>query len=218
MLDRWTSQCIRPFLHAAALKLKRLGLTPDQVTVLGFVIGMAAIPAIAMHYYLAALACILLSRTADGLDGALARLGSVTDSGGYLDIVLDFIFYSGVIFGFALADPAGNSLAAAALIFSFVGTGCSFLSFAIMAERRGLQNVNYPHKGFYYLGGLAEGTETLLFFAAVCLFPNLFSVLAWCFAGICAITTVTRVVGGYRTIQKDEETTGKKTAVNPNIS
>lgn len=204
MLDRWTSVMVRPALHAAAVQLKRLGMTPDQVTVLGFFIGISAIPVIALHHYLAGLLLILLSRTADGLDGALARMGTSTDSGGYLDIVLDFIFYSGVVFGFALAEPEVNSLAAAALLFSFTGTGCSFLSFAIMAERRGLQNVTYPHKGFYYLGGLAEGTETILFFAAICLWPSLFPIFSWCFAAVCVVTAVTRVIGGYRTIKWDE--------------
>ncbi len=156
------------------------------------------------QYYTLGLVLILLNRCADGLDGALARLGKVSDCGGYLDIVLDFIFYSGVVFAFALADPVANSLVAAALIFSFIGTGCSFLAFAIIAERRGLQNIAYPHKGFYYLGGLAEGTETILFFAVICLFPEYFTTVGWGFAAICVITTITRVVGGYSTIREDE--------------
>ena len=204
MLDSWTSTIIRPFLQSGAGWLKKMGLTPDQVTIGGFCVGMLSIPAIVYHYYATGLVLILLNRCADGLDGALARLKETSDCGGYLDIVLDFIFYSGVVFAFALADPAENSLAAAALIFSFMGTGCSFLTFAIMAERRGLQNIAYPHKGFYYLGGLAEGTETILFFVAICLFPEYFVGFAWGFAAICAVTTITRVVGGYNTIREDE--------------
>ena len=204
MLDRWTIALVRPPLQAAAAQLKKFGVTPDQVTVAGFVLGISAIPAIAFGHFLPALLCILLNRAADGLDGALARLGRSSDSGGYLDIVLDFIFYSGVVFAFALADPIVNGLPAAALLFAFTGTGCSFLSFAIMAERRGLKSVTYPHKGFYYLGGLAEGTETLIFFVICCLRPTYFPYFSYGFAGICLLTTVTRLIAGYRTIRWDE--------------
>ncbi|WP_163336385.1 CDP-alcohol phosphatidyltransferase family protein [Desulfopila sp. IMCC35008] len=204
MLDRWTSQWLRPFLESGAGHLLRKGIRPDQVTVAGFVTGMLGAAAIAFGWHAVGLICILVNRCSDGLDGALARQSRASDAGGYLDIVLDFIFYSAVVFAFALADPEQNSLAAAALLFSFMGTGCSFLSFAIMAERRGLKNMKYPHKGFYYLGGLAEGTETILFMSAFCLFPLHFPALAWIFTGICLMTTVTRVIGGYRTIGADE--------------
>jgi phosphatidylglycerophosphate synthase len=205
MFDRWTARIIQRPLQAGAQFLHRLGIRPDTVTVCGFAIGMAALPALALGWYLPAFGCIVLCRIADGLDGSLARLSAPTDAGGYLDIVLDFIFYSAVVFGFALADSSHNSLAAAALIFSFIGSGCSFLSFAIMAERRGLKNVHYPRKGLYYLGGLTEGTETICFFVLVCLFPTYFPTLAWVFAAMCWLTTITRLIGGYRTIRADEQ-------------
>lgn len=207
MLDRWTVKLIQPPLQKGAAAIARMGGRPDQVTCIGFLIGMLAIPALVMGWYCGALAFLLLNRIADGLDGALARMTSSSDAGGFLDIVFDFIFYSGVIFGFALADPERNSLAAAALIFSFVGTGSSFLAYAIMAEKRRLVNITYPHKGFYYLGGLAEGTETIVFFVVICLFPDFFPTLAWCFFAICLVTTITRVWGGYRTLVEDESCT-----------
>lgn len=200
MLDRWTTVWIKAPLERGAAGLAARGVRADQVTLAGFVIGMLAIPALALGWYLPALAFILVNRLADGLDGALARTTVTTDAGGFLDIVLDFVFYSGVVVGFGLADPAANGLPAAVLIFSFVGTGSSFLAYAIMAERRGLVNITYPHKGFYYLGGLAEGTETILFFVTICLFPLAFPVLAWCFAALCMLTTATRVWGGYKTL------------------
>lgn len=204
MLDRFAIT----WLHAPLAKVARLlrdrGVTANQVTVWGFVIGMLAIPAIGVGWYTVGLVLILMNRLADGVDGALARIDGATDAGGFLDIVLDFIFYSGIIFAFALADPPTNGLAAAALIFSFVGTGSSFLAYAIMAERRRLVNITYPHKGFYYLGGLAEGTETILFFVVICLYPSLFPLLAWLFAVICLLTTIARVWGGYRMLVASE--------------
>ena len=147
---------------------------------------------------------ILINRLADGIDGTLARMKGATDSGAYLDICLDFIFYSAVVFGFALADPTQNSLAAAALIFSFVGTGSSFLAYAIMAERRKLTNLRLPNKGFYYLGGIAEGTETILFFVLFCLFPDSFTTLAWILTAICWLSTGLRIFSSYSTTLKPQ--------------
>jgi phosphatidylglycerophosphate synthase len=197
MLDRWTVHLFRKPLNQLAGRLKKSGYGPDQISFSAFAVGMGALPALYLHMYWLALICILLNRIGDGLDGALARMTKTSDAGGFLDIVLDFIFYSSVVLGFALAAPEANGLAAAVLLFSFVGTGSSFLAFAIMAERRGIENIVYPQKGIYYLTGLAEGTETLVCFVLFCLFPAYFSLLAYVFATICLVTMVTRVIGGY---------------------
>jgi phosphatidylglycerophosphate synthase len=200
MLDRYSLKLIKQPLNAVAKPLVKMGVSADQITVAGFVIGMTSIPLIAFEFYWLAALCILLNRTMDGLDGAVARLSESTDRGAYLDIVLDFIFYSGVVFGFALANPENNALAASALIFSFMGTGSSFLAFAILAERRNLSSMTYPNKGFYYINGITEGTETILFLLAMCIFPAYFVVLAWVFFSLCVITTATRVISGAHTL------------------
>ena len=212
MLDRWTLKLASAPVKLVAFFLLKTKITANQLTVTGFVIGLLSIPTLASEHYHLALLFIALNRLLDGLDGALARLTKPTDQGAYLDIVLDFIFYSGVIFGFALANPEANALAAAALIFSFIGTGASFLAFAIFAEKLKLKNMRYPTKGFYYLSGITEGTETLLVFIAMCLLPEFFPQLAWLFFSLCLITTATRVVGGVHTIaaasqQNTESTT-----------
>jgi phosphatidylglycerophosphate synthase len=41
----------------------------------------------------------------------VARRTGLSDFGGYLDIVCDFVFYAAVPLGFALADPSGNAVA-----------------------------------------------------------------------------------------------------------
>ncbi len=192
---------VRHPLGIGAMILHNRGITANQISLTGFFLGMLAVPCLFLNWYLPALVCIILNRVADGLDGQVARLATPTDAGGYLDITLDFIFYSAIVFGFALADPASNSLAAAALLFSFMGTGGSFLAFGIMAERREISNFRYPNKGFYYLDGLAEGFETILFLVLFCLFPESFAVLAWIFAVICYLTTIIRVISGYRTLR-----------------
>lgn len=110
--------------------------------------------------------------------------------GAFLDITLDFKFYAPFPLGFALTDPAANALPAAALLAAFSGAGSSFLAFASIAANRGVSAADCPNKGIYYLGGFTEGAETIGVFAAMCLFPGAFAVLAYSYAAACALTTV----------------------------
>ncbi|MGI9435011.1 MAG: CDP-alcohol phosphatidyltransferase family protein [Geminicoccaceae bacterium] len=199
MLDARLRPLIDPPLDRLAMRLVNAGWTADGITITGFAIGFLAFLAIAFEAYLLGLVLIVANRLADGLDGAVARRTSKTDRGGFLDISLDFIFYASVPFAFALADPAANALGAAFVIFSFIGTGCSFLAYAIMAEKRGITTDIQGQKSLYYLGGLTEGTETLLFLMIACLLPGWFPVLAFGFGTLCWITTATRIYAGWRT-------------------
>ena len=74
------------------------------------------------------------------------------------------------------------------LLAAFIGTGSSFLAFAVLAERQGLHSEAYPQKGFYYLGGFTEATETLICFALMCLWPQHFAWWAYGFAVLCGLT------------------------------
>ena len=102
---------------------------------------------------------------------------------------------------FALADPGANALAAAFLIFSFIGTATSFLAFAIMAAKRGITTEIRGRKSLYYLGGLTEGSETILAFVLACLWPAWFPLIAWVFGALCWATTATRVAVAWQTLR-----------------
>ena len=199
MLDRFAMRLLQPGLERGARALHRIGVKADQVTLAGFAMGVVAAAAIATGRPLAGLVLLLASRLCDGLDGTIARLSAPTDRGGFLDITFDFLFYASIPLAFAVADPAANALAAAALLASFVGTATTFLAFAAIAARRGLTSLAYPNKGIYYLGGLTEATETLTCFALMCLWPHRFALLAWIFAVPCALTIATRTWAGWRT-------------------
>lgn len=192
MLDRAARRLIDPILESLAARAAELRLTADQVTVAGFGFGLAAIGAIALEAYALGLLLLLVNRLADGIDGCLARKFGPTDLGGYLDIVLDFIVYSGAAFAFALARP-DHALPAAFLIFSFMGTGSSFLAFAIFAAKRKLAAESQTGKGFYYLGGITEGTETIGLFVFICLLPEYFPPAALVFGLLCWLTTIGRI-------------------------
>lgn len=201
MLDRLSIKVIRAPLTLSARLLNKCGITANQTTVFGFIVGCFTLPALVTEQYLWALLFIVLNRICDGLDGALARIQGITDSGGFLDISLDFLFYSLIPFGFVLANPEQNAVAGAFLIFSFIGTGSSFLAFAVMAGKRGIENPVYKHKSLYYMSGLTEGTETIACFIAFCLLPSHFSMLAYLFGAACWFTTATRIYSGFHTLK-----------------
>lgn len=200
MLDRALNAALKRPLQAMAQRLLRAGVLPDHLTWTGFAVGLLAVPLIASGHTGWALLPMALNRLADGLDGALARLTAPTDRGAFLDIVLDFVFYASIPLAFALAHPSANALPAAVLLFGFMGTASSFLAFAVLAARRGLASTAYPAKGFYYLGGLTESTETLAVFTLMCAVPQWFAPLALGFAALCGLTTVTRVVAGWQVL------------------
>ena len=191
MLDHRINKIIHPIMNGLANHIP-CQISANTITLAGFAVGMMVVPFLWFKLYSTAMAVILVNRFFDGLDGAVARKCGPTNLGGYLDITCDFIFYSVVIMGFALAAPENNGLAAAFLIFSFIGTGSSFLAFASAAEKQGISSDAHGLKAFYYLGGLTEGTETILFFVIICLYPEFFPVLAVAFGSICLLTVLGR--------------------------
>lgn len=199
MIDRYALALLKPVIERAAERLVARGFTADQATLTGFAIGMLAALLIGFGHSWLAILPLLVNRMLDGLDGALARRSSATERGAFLDIALDFIFYAAVPLAFALGDPAANALAGAVLLAAFLGTGTSFLAFAVIAEKRGLKSTAYPSKSFYYLGGLTEGAETIACFLAMCLWPAHFAAIAYFYAALCCVTTLTRLIAGWRT-------------------
>ncbi len=192
---------IDPPLNAIGVRLANAGISANMVTVSGFCLGLLAAVSIAFGYFLAGFVLIALNRLFDGLDGAVARASQKTDLGGYLDITLDFFFYGAIPLAFAIQAPETNALPAAALLASFYANGSAFLAFAIMAEKRKLSTNHQGAKSLYYIGGLAEGTETIGLFLLMALLPAWFPVLAWAFAGVCLVSASARVLIGLRALK-----------------
>lgn len=195
MLDRPLANLMKPCADAIGRRLMQIGLQADALTWIGFCLGLASSGLIATGNFLSGLALLLISRAFDALDGAVARLTEPTDFGGFLDITLDFIFYASVPLAFAIANPAANALAAATLLFAFMGTASSFLAYASLSAKRG--DMPSPSKAIRYLSGLTEAFETLVCFALMCFMPQHFAVLAYGFAALCGITTLMRLYAGW---------------------
>ncbi|HEV7252856.1 MAG TPA: CDP-alcohol phosphatidyltransferase family protein [Mesorhizobium sp.] len=200
MLDGWARRRIDPALDAMGAGLAARGVSADAVTFLAFGLGMAAAAAVWAGWFLLALALLLVSRLGDGLDGAVAKASRRTDRGGFLDIVLDFTFYSAVPLSFVLNDPVANGVGGAVLLFSFYVNGASFLAFAVLAAKRGLSSEARGKKSIVFTTGLAEATETILAFALMCLFPAWFSTIAYAFAVLTLYTALSRIVLAWRVL------------------
>ena len=201
MLDSALGALIRRPLVAVARRLAAAGVGADAISLGGFAVGIGTAVCIATAHFAAGLVLILLSRLLDGLDGVVARLTQPTDRGAFLDITLDFLFYANIPLAFALVDPVAHALPAAVLLAAFIGTGSSFLAFAVLAEKRGLKSVAHTGKGLFYLGGLTEASETLICFVLMTLWPQHFAWLAYGFAALCALTTLGRLQTGWQALR-----------------
>lgn len=191
MFDAKIRPLIDPTLNRIGQALAARGIGANSVTLAGMAAGLTGAFAIAQDQLMIGLGLVIANRLLDGLDGAVARATSLTDFGGYLDIVADFVFYVAVPVGFAFADEA-NQLAAALLLASFALTGTSFLAFATIAAKRGLETTAHGRKSFFYNTGLAEGAETIVAFILMCVWPAHFSLIAAVFATLCGLTVIQR--------------------------
>ncbi|MFC3087634.1 CDP-alcohol phosphatidyltransferase family protein [Tabrizicola soli] len=202
MLDGLMRGVIDAPLNRGGRWLAARGASADRVTLIGLGLGLfaAALVALGGSGLLVALP-LMASRLADGLDGAVARARGKSDFGGYLDITCDFAFYAAIPLAFAVRDPGANGAAAAFLLATFYVNGATFLGFAILAARQGMESIHRGEKSLYFTAGLLEGTETILFLLLIVLFPALFVPAAWTFGALCLVTAGARVLLAARTFR-----------------
>lgn len=168
-----TYQKVYNSITSCAKYLHDKKVSANFISIFGFVIGILALNFISLEMYGTALLCILINRWFDALDGAVANLAGSTKFGTFIDTVLDYMFYGAVIFGFALANPQQNAVAAAFLLFAFSSTICALLTYAI---------VNKKNEGSadtsIYLGGFAQGAEATIALIILCIVPSWFLEIA----------------------------------------
>ena len=182
-------------INKVAIVLTKRGFSANQISIIGFLFGVLAFVFISLDKTIIGLFFLIFNRFADGLDGAIARVKGLTREGAFIDIVFDFIVYAMIPLAFCVRSPE-DSFAATILLTTFFGTAVTFLAFAVMAARVGIENKKFPNKSFYYMQGPVEGLETFIFFALMCLWPLYFSIFAYVFASMCLVSTFWRFFAG----------------------
>ena len=92
-------------------------------------------------------------------------------------------------------------MAGAFLLFSFYVNAATFLGYAVLAEKYGLETRSRGEKSLYFTAGLMEGTETILFLLVIAVWPGSFVPGAWVFGTLCLMTAVARVILAARTFR-----------------
>jgi phosphatidylglycerophosphate synthase len=160
----------------------RLGtISPNLITVLAAVAGLAAAGAAAWPLYGLALALWLLNRILDGLDGVVARDSNrQSDFGGYLDIVLDFVVYASIPIGIYFGAPTAlHAVTVILLLGAFYVNGASWIYLSAILEKRQVgANARGELTTITMPNALIGGTETILFYTAFLIWPGQFAWLA----------------------------------------
>jgi phosphatidylglycerophosphate synthase len=191
MLDSALRARVGPALDRGARRLAAVGASPGTITGLGLLVGVGACAALATRLGALALGLWLLNRLLDGLDGPLARLRGATELGGLLDFVADFVVYSGFVVAVAIAHRSAR-LACVVLLATYLVNNVALLSFSSMVERLRLEFGD--ERSLRFTTGLAEGAETIVAYVLFCALPSASQTIAWCFAGVVAVTAGQRVV------------------------
>lgn len=194
MFDAPARKLLAPPLEATGKRLAAAGVRPLVLTGAGWLMGVAACVSVAEGAWTAGLALWLGNRILDGLDGPVARASGCTDSGGFLDIVADFSIYGGFVVALAVAIPAAR-MAALALFLAYYVSGTAFLALSSLLERRRAAGLA-DGRSLRFVGGLAEGGETIVAYSLICLVPSLATQLTWAFAALVAVTALQRVLIG----------------------
>ncbi|MCX6463652.1 MAG: CDP-alcohol phosphatidyltransferase family protein [Pseudonocardiales bacterium] len=205
MFDARARRLLARPLDRAAAALDVPGVTPDRLTVLGLVLGLASAGAAALGWWAAAVLLWWASRLADGLDGPLARRrgGRDAGAGGFLDITADFTVYGATVVGVAVGSSAalgdGPLWPFLLVLLAYYVNGAAFLAFSSIAERTG-RTID-DGRSLSFLGGLAEGVETVVVHTLWLLLPFWAPQIAVVWAAVVGVSAAHRVVGGYRALR-----------------
>lgn len=200
MLDTHARKYTNRLFSAIAALLLRLGLTPNQVTALAFILGITSGAVLYSEHPMIAVALLWLSGLLDAVDGEMARRsGRSSVRGAQMDIISDRLVELSIVWGLALRRP-DCLLPLLGLVSAILISMTVFLTTGMLTPKKG-------KKSFYYQAGLMERTEGFLVFTAMMLFPSALSVLTWIYAGLIGITILQRLIDAHRIIKEMEEET-----------
>ncbi|MBY4403231.1 CDP-alcohol phosphatidyltransferase family protein [Rhodococcus fascians] len=202
MIDSFLRRHLEGPLDRCARALDRPAITPDRITAAGLVLGLGSALAAGLQFWLLALMLWIVSRIADGLDGPLARRRSTTGgAGGFFDITADFVVYGTTVVGVAVGASAAYDAPwwpFLLVLLAYYINGTAFLAFSSIAERTG-RTID-DGRSLSFLGGLAEGAETIAVHSLWLLLPGISWQIAVVWAAVVAVSSTQRIIAGYRAL------------------
>ncbi|MCJ1244376.1 hypothetical protein MMC30_001574 [Trapelia coarctata] len=172
-------------------------VSPGHLTLIAFLAGLAACFAGAVsNDWVYPVSLWLLNRLLDCLDGSLARArGTVTELGGFLDLLSDFITYSllpiSVAFGQERSGVEPDWRAIAVLEASFHINNFVLFYIAAVASKRTTGELT----SVTMWPALVEGFESGVLFTAMLIWPDWVAFISWVMAAAVFLGTAQRVVG-----------------------
>lgn len=162
----------------------RTGVTPNQITLIGFLANVAAAILVGFGFFVAGAVVMLLGGVLDLIDGALARLtGRSTAFGEVFDAVMDRYSEGVILFGLLIWELNHGHMVESALIFATV-TG----SFLVSYTRARAEVIRMDVKE-----GLFTRAERVALLALALLFSGLPHVLAGALWALAILTNVTAI-------------------------
>lgn len=161
-------------------------ISPISITIFSGIVGLLTIPAIYFDYKFIAILLLLFSGYLDTLDGSIARYhNKTTQFGGAIDIILDRVVESAVIFGFLLVNT-NRAILCFLMLFANLICITSFLVVGIFVNQD-------SNKSFFYHDGLIERAEAFIFYILMILLPGAFIPLAVLYIIVVLLSSILHV-------------------------
>lgn len=169
--------------------LRRTGLTPDHLTVVGLLVGIGAAIAIGAGALKLGLLLVILAALPDLFDGALAKAsGAASPRGAFFDSTIDRITDSLLLGGLAWYLASEESPHMAMLPFAILAVS-SLISY---------QRAKAESLGIEAKGGLMERAERIIAICVGLAFNVLLIPILWIMLVLTSITAVQRFVKVWR--------------------
>ncbi|KMJ56868.1 CDP-alcohol phosphatidyltransferase [Bacillus sp. LL01] len=193
MLDTHARKYVQPIISNTAEKLLKFGLTPNQVTIISFFIGVSSGAFFYFGLPVIAVLVLWISGFLDAVDGTMARKTKSSPWGTVMDVTFDRLVEISVILGVAFVYPEiqwALLLLSVSIIFSIT----VFLTVGAVSEKQGM-------KSFYYQAGLAERTEGFILLSLMMLLPAFVLWTTLVFLAVEIITGLQRFFEAKRILQ-----------------
>jgi CDP-diacylglycerol---glycerol-3-phosphate 3-phosphatidyltransferase len=169
--------------------LRKTGLTPDHLTVVGLLVGIGAAVAIGAGQLRLGLVLVILAALPDLLDGALAKAsGAASERGAFFDSTVDRITDAVLLGGIAWYFASTQSPYLVLLPFAV-----SSVAQVISYQRAKAESLGLDAKG-----GLMERAERIIALCLGLLFEPLLIPILWIMLVLSSITAVQRFVKVWR--------------------